>query len=294
MASRIADEREQRRGLVLGLSLAEVLLLLLFLLLLTLVYQLDYWQTRTTDAETALEQLKPLQEALLREGAVDITSVQQLVLRFQRLQELEREAAELKEQNGSLGQLSELLKSAGFETPEKLRALAATIQRASQIDPNDPPALLKRAIEVLDRLGSKTQPDQVRPLTEMIVDTDVRQKLAAAEAYCDKARLDVLNLMRRNGNGLTYPSCWKTATGQTEYIFDIIFRDDGILVKDATPSRAHDSAWDLVGPFVRNTAIDERTFVVATKKLAGWATEQNCKFYTTNCDETGPSKQAEI
>ena len=40
MASRTADEREQRRGLILGLTLAEVLLLLLFLLLLVLSSQI--------------------------------------------------------------------------------------------------------------------------------------------------------------------------------------------------------------------------------------------------------------
>ena len=166
------------------------------------------------------------------------------------------------------------------------------MQRAAQLDPNDPPALLKRALDVLDRLGANTQPDQVKPLSQMIADSDLNQRLSTAEAEREKFRLDALNLMHRNGNGLTYPSCWKTPSGaQTEYIFDIIFGDKGIIVKDATPSRAHDSAWEMVGAFARNTEIDERVFIAATKKLANWATSQNCKFYTINRDETGASNK---
>jgi hypothetical protein len=291
MSRRTADEREQRRGLILGLTLAEVLLLLLFLLMLALAAQLKHWQAAALEAQTGLEQLRPLQEALLLGGALDVTSVQKLVARFQRMQDVEKEAAALKEQNAAFTQQTELLKSAGLETSEKLRAVSMAMQRASQIDPNDPPAFLKRAVDILDKLGSQTQPEQVRPLSQMIAEGDVGQKLASVEADRDKIRLDLLNLMRRSGNGLTYPSCWKTSTGQTEYIFDITFGDTGVRVKDATPGRAHDGAWDMVGAFARNADINEQTFVAATKKLAGWATEQNCKFYTINRDATGPSNK---
>lgn len=291
MPSRIADEREQRRGLILGLTLAEVLLLLLFLLLLTLAAQLQQWQARAAEASAGLEQIKPLQEALLAAGAIDITSVQHLVSRFQHLQQVEGELAALRDQNGSLAQQSELLKSAGIDTAERLRSLTEALQRASQINPNDPPAFLKRALEVMDRLGPNTTPDQVKPLSQMVAQSDTGQKLAAAEAEREKLRLDVLNLMRKSGNGLTYPSCWKTSTGQTEYIFDITFGDSGIQVKDATPGRAHDEAWQLVGPLSRNSEISEQSFVTATKKLASWAIGQNCKFYTINRDATGASNK---
>lgn len=291
MPSRAADEREQRRGLILGLTLAEVLLLLLFLLLLALATQLKHAQESAAKAIASLEQIKPLQEALMAGGAIDITSVQQLVLRFQHLQEVEKELVALKEQNGSLAQQSELLKAVGIETPEKLHSLTEALQRASQINPNDPPAFLKRALEVMDRLGANTTPNEVKPLSQMIAQGDVGQKLTAVEAERDKLRLDVLNLTQKNGNGRTYPSCWKTSTGQTEYIFDITFGDSGIQVRDATLGRAHDEAWQMVGPFTRNSAIDEQAFVAATRKLANWSTGQNCKFYTINRDATGASNK---
>jgi Tfp pilus assembly protein PilV len=50
MSLRIADEREQRRGLVLGLTLAEVLLLLLFLLLLALAAKLQQLRYKVEEA----------------------------------------------------------------------------------------------------------------------------------------------------------------------------------------------------------------------------------------------------
>jgi hypothetical protein len=299
MTSRTADEREQRRGLILGLTLAEVLLLLLFLLLLVLGGQIRHWhdladaaQLRYEELGQSLEQLKPLQEALMLGGAVDITGVQRLVLRFQNLQKAEQELSQLKIQSATLTQQSELFKSLGLASDDKLRTVAATVKRASEIDPNDPPALLKRAVDVLDRLGPSTQPEEVKPLSEMVSAAELGRKFATLEADRDQIRRERDNLMRGSGNGLTYPSCWTTAAGQTEYIFDVTFADSGLQVRHASPARANDKAWALVGPFARETMINESVFIGATKKLFEWSKGQNCRFYTIVRDATGPTNKA--
>jgi hypothetical protein len=298
MPSRLVDDREQRRGLVLGLTLAEILLLLLFLLLLTLAAEVSEWQgkaddaqKKADDAEAHLEQLQPLQQALYSGGAIDIGNVKQLVERFQRLQTLETKAKALKEQNEALVEQSKLFNSLDLEKPDALHGLTNAIQQAAQIDPNDPPAALKRAVEILNRLGKDTKPEQVKPLSQMIPENDLAQKLKTTEAEREKYRTDVLNLMH-SGNGLTYPSCWKTPTGQTEFIFDVTFGDRAIRVQNATAARAKDPAWQKVAPFARDTDINEHAFVTATKTLADWAKTQNCKFYTRNRDETGPSNKS--
>ncbi|MGJ4940630.1 hypothetical protein ACQR1W_08675 [Bradyrhizobium sp. HKCCYLS1011] len=253
--------------------------------------ELKDWQDKANRATAGLEALKPLQEELFSRGAVDITGVEQLVERFRHLQELEADNKTLKERNEALSEQSSLFKSVGVDKPQTLRGLATVVERAAEIDPNDPPALLTRAVEILNKLGRDTRPEQVKPLSEMASADDLAKKLATVEAEREKFRLDALNLMHRSGNGLTYPSCWKTPTGQTEYIFDITFDDRGIRVKDATPGRAKDEAWDKVGSFPRDAEIDERSFVAATRKLADWAKTQNCKFYTRNRDETGPANK---
>jgi hypothetical protein len=297
MASRVADEREQRRGLILGLTLAEVLLLLLFLLLLVLGSQIRHWhdladaaQLRYEQLGQSLEQLTPFQQALMRGGATDITTVQQLVLRFQNLQKAELELSDLKVENAALAKQSELFKSIGLASDDKVRMVASVVKRASEIDPNDPPALLKRALDVIDRLGASTQPDQVKPLSEMEAGPELEKKFAMLEADLDQVRRERNNLMHGPGNGLTYPSCWTNAAGQTEYIFDVTLADTGVQVLNASPARANDKAWTLVGPFARETIINENTFIGATKKLFEWSKSQNCRFYVMIRDATGPSK----
>jgi hypothetical protein len=290
MASRAADEREQRRGLILGLTLAEILLLLLFLLLLVLGSQISTWRDRYEQLGQTLDELKPLQEALMAGGAIDINNVQELVSRFRKLQNAEQELAKLKADNADLARQSELLKSLGLASEDKMRDVANAVKRASEIDPNDPPALLNRALDVISRLGPSTQPDQVKPLSEMVAGLELEKKLTVLEADLDQARRERNNLMRGPGNGLTYPSCWTNAAGQTEYIFDVTLADAGVQVRNASLSRANDKSWALVGPFARETMISEGVFIGATKKLFEWSKSQNCRFYAIVRDATGPSK----
>jgi hypothetical protein len=231
-----------------------------------------------------------LQKALIDGGAVNINSVQELVVRLQNLQKTEQELSKLKAENNALGKQSELLKSLDLVSEEKLRTVASVVKRASEIDPNDPPALLKRALDVIDRLGASTQPDQVKPLSEMVAGPELNKKLATLEGDLDQMRRERNNLMRGPGNGLTYPSCWTTAAGQSEYIFDVTLADTGVQVRDATPARANDKAWTLVGPFARETMINENAFIAATKKLFVWSKSQNCRFYAVVHDATGSSK----
>src|SRR5690242_14362305 len=112
----MTDEREQRRGLVLGLTLAELLLLLLFLLLLALSTKLQLANREINEINSSLEQLKPLQAALLSAGAADISGVKELATRFQRLHEIEQENARLRQENLNSEQASELTKSLGLQS----------------------------------------------------------------------------------------------------------------------------------------------------------------------------------
>jgi hypothetical protein len=98
----------------------------------------------------------------------------------------------------------------------------------------------------------------------------------------------------RSGNGLTYPSCWKPDLADRPNIFDVTFKDNGIVVRNiAPPNRSQDPAWSLIADFPRDAEINERLFVAATAKLAAWSKDpkQNCRFYTINHDATGPTNK---
>jgi hypothetical protein len=290
VATRIADEREQRRGLILGLTLAEVLLLLLFLLLLVLGSQIRSWRERYETLVQTLDQLKPLQETLASSGVTDVRNVHELVTKFQALQASEKEISRLILENAELSKQSELTKSLRLIPKDGMSQVADVLKRASEIDPDDPPAFLKRSLDVMDRLGRTTTPEQVKPLTEMVPSRDLEDKLATLEADRDKIRRERDNLMRGRGNGLTYPSCWTTASGQTEYIFDVTLADAGVLVRNATPARTNDPAWTFVSQFARDTLVHENVFIGATKKLFEWSKGERCRFYAIVRDATGASK----
>ena len=86
------------------------------------------------------------------------------------MEELERSLSELKQDYSSLSSQVVALKALGGDLGKTLQGASAALERAKQIDPNDPPALLKRALDILDRLGSSTKPEQVKPLSQMIAD----------------------------------------------------------------------------------------------------------------------------
>jgi hypothetical protein len=100
------------------------------------------------------------------------------------------------------------------------------------------------------------------------------------------------NNLMRTGNGLTYPSCWRTAEGKTEYIFDITIQDDGMVIRDATPSRANDSAMKLVSGLARNEVVNESAFKKETLAILNYSKAQNCRFYSIIRDGTGPTSKA--
>ena len=112
------------------------------MLLLVLSSQIRTWRDRY---EQTLEKLKPLQEALMVGGAIDINNVRELVSRFQNLQNAERELSKLKAENSDLARQSELFKSLGLISDEKMRNVASAVKRASEIDKGPPGAAKARA-----------------------------------------------------------------------------------------------------------------------------------------------------
>ncbi|MDB5579937.1 MAG: hypothetical protein JWR80_5113 [Bradyrhizobium sp.] len=299
MTQRASDEREHRRGLVLGLTLAEVLLLLMFLLLLALGSKVERYrleaessQDELKQANAAIETLKPLQEALSRADG-SLNSVNELVQRLARLKSLEARVAQLNEDNSALSAQANALKSLGKDAESKLKKMADVLNRAAQLDPNDPAAVVTKSLDILARLGAATRPEQVRPLSEMIADGDQKQRASLIEADRDKIKLQ-LESMIRSGNGLTFPPCWIAQNGQTEYIYDVTTRDGGLIVRDVTPqSRLNDPALKFIDAMQKGSLISETTFNKATARLFAYGKQQSppCRFYTTLRDETGPQSK---
>jgi hypothetical protein len=296
MSQRTADEFENRRGLTLGLTLAEVLLLLLFLVLLALAWRVMDLQR---DYKTAVEKIAHVERANA-ELSSNLEALQAIGSDYKRLAKANAALAAAAKINPNdpaevLMRAVEILKRLGSDArpdqitalsemqmqKEKLKALDRAISLAVQINPNDPAEVLTRAVEVLQRLGPNTKPDEVLPVGTI---SSLKDQLA-------KVTGERNNLMH-TGNGLTYPSCWSTDDGKTEFIFDITIRDDGLIVRDATPSRSNDPALKLVSGLARNAVVTEGSFRKETTDILNYSKQQNCRFYSIIRDETGPTSKA--
>jgi hypothetical protein len=295
MSQRTADELEHRRGLTLGLTLAEVLLLLLFVVLLALSWRMmtlqrehqtvlfDNARLRHANADLAstlrgmqaigadLEKLKAADAAIA--AAIEVNPINPAEALVRSVAILKRLGAAT--QPDQVRPLSEMLTES-----QKLKALERAISLAIRINPDDPAEALTRAAEVLIGLGTDTTPDEVMPIGQ----------IASLASQLERVTSERNNLMHA-GNGLTYPSCWRTAAGKTEYMFDVTIQDLGMIVRDATPSRASDPALQLVVGVTRNELIKENAFRTETNELFKRSKEQNCRFFSIIRDQTGPTSK---
>ena len=73
------DERHYRRGLILGLTLSEIMLLLLFLLLLLLAYLMSKEEEKTSSAIRKFELVQSTAKQLEQEILVLIEEKEQLI-----------------------------------------------------------------------------------------------------------------------------------------------------------------------------------------------------------------------
>lgn len=341
MSQRTADELEFRRGMVLGLTLAEVLLLLIFILILALGWralslQRDLAEERdkarlAEDVRAALGPLAPLLQKL-RDRDASTGTVEELAIKLGRVETLEKDNVNLRKENFGLKSTLGSIRLIGSDL-SKLKALDEVIAGAAKINPQDPPEVLARAMDLMRKIGPDIRDDQIEFLSELTRANPLHplDQLAAAATKInpkdppealdrslrvleqlganvkpedvlpldqqrsltgelDRARLERDNLLH-HGNGLTYPSCWIAAGGQTEYIFDITIQDEGLIMRDATPTRANDPDLQMVNGVTRNTLIGEAAFNKGTAELFKYSQQKNCRFYSIIRDRTGASSK---
>jgi hypothetical protein len=328
----VANESEHRRGLVLGLTLAEILLLLLFLLLLALGARINRLnneirneQAKSAGIEATMVELAPLLAELKLKGEIEIGAVRDLASRLSSVRTLEQRVGELQALNASLNQKQSILEELGPRPLEKLRGFEEVLALAARIDPADPPALLKRALSIIQHTGLNNldisqhsallesamaraaiiDPQNPPAVLERSLDTfeqltavfkpeelnSLAKTMAGLHEETDRYRRERDNLMR-SGRGLVFPSCWTNENGDTEYIFDVSIRDSGVVVKDSGPAyRKSHEAWKFVDEFARDVEIPETKFRNATTRLLKWSQGHDCRFVVTMRDYTEPTSK---
>lgn len=268
-----------RRGLVLGLTLAETLLLVLFLLLL--VYA-ALGQARDKKMKEQEDQIAGL--TLRIDSGVDrlarqltlsgiATSPDELSRKLNRLtDEIARNATLQKD----LATYARLVPTAG---EAKQIADAFDVQRS-----NETP------LQVLDwHLSRKTTAppadgaDKPKTLAEALAAFD---RMAGQLDYYERK-------LATAGNGLSYPPCWQR-DGKIVYAYDAVLLDDGLSLS-ITDDR---TGLDMAGlrangaePPLGQT-ISRQTFLTQTMGLHAWSLAQGCRFYARIIDGTSDGNKS--
>jgi flagellar motor protein MotB len=203
MAPRIVDEREHRRGLILGLTLAEVLLLLLFLLMLALAIPLKsrIETARKTEANlealrAQIEILKPIAESV---GAGDTTRAAELSRQLKTWREIQAILAAVDIDQSQLKGLMETMKpfmASGLQRS----VLKSLLEESFRVDPDDPPAALKRALAFVRIAGKDVRPELVSTLAPVVKNAPALKEFDAL--YKDASRVSPTDPPAALRNGL--------------------------------------------------------------------------------------------
>ncbi len=272
-----ADPFAQRRGLVLGLTLAETLLLILFLLLLAYAVllrerdqEIEAGEQRIAELENEIETgLSFLLEAMTKAG-VPIEDPNELSLH---LRELSEGFARMPQLEHDLELYTRLI-----ATPEAAADLATGFETVE----NSPPPEW-----VLEEWLAENS-DQPKDL-ENEADTQP-ESLGDALAAIERLESQVSFFERQQeeaGNGLTYPPCW-SRLGKPVYIYDALLLDSGIQLTAVDDRQGMDMAGLVAnGPEPpMGTAVTRATFLAHTQGMFDWSVRERCRFYVRLADGT--------
>lgn len=239
-----SQDSAHRRGLVLGLTMAEIMVLILFALLLALAAALAKQSKSAQEKDQRIAELTALErqvEELTRnnpDGIVVRDIIQQLNRQEGQIANLQREIERLKpyEVNG-----------------KALEDIVREIRRNGD-GQGTPQEIIKRI------------QDHAKAVRE---NENLKGQVA-----------QLTNQIRSLGRGNEFPSCWATPDGKTESIFELVITSNGIGVRDRDlPHRAADKAQLPLANIQYNVELPLSDFQAQMRPLYKWSVEHQCRFY---------------
>ncbi|MGJ0622243.1 MAG: hypothetical protein ACR65Z_16265 [Methylocystis sp.] len=301
------DDRQFRRGVVLGLTMAEILLLLIFVLLLILAARLvdekAIAATATDTVATLRARLAVAQQQL--DGNFDITKEyvrieeeltaarQDLAETEHRLTEAEKATAEMAEA-AALGreimdEIQAIDPAAGPDALETLISEAKTGRAViAQAESLNPEATPEEALQDLMRDAAAGRQSQA----DIASAADAMAQLESCQSTLQNCKGQTAYLNGQLGRaGFGEPPCWVSPEGRIEYIFAARLTDQGIILIDyALPHRAKQQAELPLDGIRFGVPLEAGSFRRAVSDLFAWSVVNECRFVVDFYDETGHDK----
>jgi hypothetical protein len=299
-----------RRGLVLGLTMAEIVILIIFILLLALTALLEIERDKLLEEHEKL--LEAEQQALSAERkATDLTEqmsvltdisggedieelVRELVAARQVLKKTGELRSQLAEARELVTQYEDAAREAGVSpTPEGIssaldeaKELVAQYEDAAREAGVPPtPEGVSRALvesreiqEALAEFGDMTGKEIVQEGMEL------RTENTRLEGQLANAQKKLVSL----GKGSEMPSCWAKTDGTVEYIYEVAVNSNGMIVRKTNlPHREADRGLLPNSKLIENQDVSSSEFRSMTRPIYQWSIEKKCRFYVKVYDLTG-------
>ncbi len=245
-----------RKGVILGLTMAEIMILVIFLLLLAFATILNKEQEKTKELLALASKNNKYVERILKVTlghSPDITE--------------------------------ELVRAI-----ENLPKVIQLVKKNNLIE-GDHEEIANVILRGVDRLRYEKKLKEVNgdiPIEERLkqaVQKQVRLESEVSNLTGQNKRL--IKQIKDSGKGVDYPPCWVSSKGKPEYIYNTYLTSDGIIIRDNNlPNRINDKENLPVSKIVYNKPLGTLAFLQQTSSLLKWSKNHDCRFFVRVYDKT--------
>ena len=299
------QDESYRRGLVLGLTMAEIVILVLFCLLLALAAifslhrdELDVQATRLAEIEELglvevadLGLIQDLKEYWERYGPSETSFgdyFSQLVLRVEELQDLRSRLEELVERSERLRDQLHAVEASG----ERMRVELAKVREHLESSSAQVEFFVTRGID-------PAREEDRRRVEEALAALD----FVEASGGDFREVMETLGRLQSEVGGLTrlvgyyerlfgFPPCWHDGDWRIDYTLDVTFTTDGFVLRQVPqPRHAEHPIMPAVHVVTTGQELTPGQFTAQTKPLYDWSVANQCRFFVTVYDGTAEDEK---
>ena len=278
-----AHENAYRRGLVLGFTMAEIMLLLLFVLMLIVTFIMVKKNEDASIKKNEIEALLVERKELNRKysSLMEIMKkIEDKSIKYD-FSEMFNELVQVKEENKQLVDSVSTLEDEVIKNEELREAIDKIMEGQPGLE-----TLEGKLGELMEKAKEKNECSILQA-----ENSDLRDSLESTENKRDnlKGQLEHCTKVAKS-KGYGHPPCWADSSGKIEYIFNVYLYSAGISIQNnKLPHRAREQQALPLHMITYNSQLSSTSFLKQTSSLFDWSVKNECRFYVNIFDVTGSS-----
>jgi hypothetical protein len=274
------SEKGYRKGVLLGLTIAEIILLILFALLLALFSRIITLQ-ETEERASAL--INRFGSAL---SASEKGNDKKFVTEIEKAIQLEIDYAK---------KLADaLVESKNRLLPEDI--YEAVISKKFDFNNQEDRNKFIQLMNLADSL-SKENPSAVEQQKFCAIGASLPEEILKSSdpvARVTRQQSDISHWKKKAeacGNGTEFPPCYESINGQFVYVYDAYLKDDGILLKQTVPDeKIQHFNTNFKSPPQTNISLTPDEFYRQANQFLTYGRNNSCRFFVRAFDDTSTNK----